>query len=214
MKFAFAFFLLTVALPPALACTLGTAGGCSTAIAAGLTSQLVAELNSIGISFASLSDPARFVCTSPCVPSLQTAARDSLSAATASVGDFITLNSAYRSSAQQYLLYSWWSSGLCGIPAADLPGTSRHEGGLAIDTNFYDFWSSTLSSYSWVWAGAADVFHFRYAGEGAVEGVEAQSLLAFQRLWNRNNPSDLISEDGAYGPITASKLSAAPCGGW
>lgn len=201
-------------LSSAMSCTLGTAGGCSTAIAAGLTSQLVAELNSMGISFAPLDDTTRFICNSPCVPALQTAARDSLASATASVGDFITLNSAYRSSAQQYLLYSWWLSGLCGIPAADIPGTSRHEGGLAVDTNFYSFWSSTLSSYGWVWAGSADVYHFRYAGSGATEGVEAQSLLAFQRLWNRNNPSDQISEDGAYGPNTAARLAAAPCSGW
>lgn len=146
--------------------------------------------------------------------SLQTAARDSLAAATASVGDFITLNSAYRSSAQQYLLYSWKLRGLCDIPAADIPGTSRHEGGLAVDTSNYPFWSTVLPSYNWVWAGDADVYHFRYAGGGAVEGVEPQSLLAFQRLWNRNNPSDQIAEDGQYGDNTAARFAAAPCGGW
>lgn len=214
MKTLFAILAFAVALPSTFAFTLGTAPGCSTAIAAGLTNQLIAELNALGTSFAPLDDTSRFVCNSPCVPSLQTAARDSLASATASVGDFITLNSAYRSSAQQYLLYSWWVNGQCNIPLADPPGTSRHEGGLAVDTNFFDYWNSVLPSYGWVWAGAADVYHFRFAGEGARDGVEAQSLLAFQRLWNRNNPSDPITEDGIYGDNTAARLYNAPVGGW
>lgn len=205
-----AILVVTLALPSTFACTLGTVRGCSTAIAAGLTSQLVAELNLMGISFAALDDPARFVCSTPCVPCLETAARDSLASATASVGDFITLNSAYRSSAQQYFLYSWWLGGVCDIPIADIPGTSRHEGGLAVHTNFYSFWSSTLSSYSWVWAGSEDAYHFRYAGGG----VEPQSLLVFQGLWNRDNPSGTISENRVYVSNTAARHSAAPCGGW
>lgn len=206
--------VLSWVVASALGITLGTAPGCSTAVAAGLTTQLIAELNALGTSFSPLDDTARFICTAPCVPALQTAARDSLASATASVGDFITLNSAYRSSAQQYLLYTWWLNGQCDIPLADPPGTSRHEGGLAVDTNFYDFWNSVLPSYGWVWAGSADVFHFRYAGAGAMEGVSAQSLLAFQRLWNRNNPSDPITEDGVYGENTAARLYNAPVDGW
>ena len=39
-------------------------------------------------------------------------------------------------------------------------------------------------------------------------------MLAFQRLWNRNNPGAKISEDGAYGPQTESKLRQSPSTGF
>lgn len=207
------FAILALILPVVLSCTLGTENGCSTAAASGLTSQLVAELNAMGYSFATLSDTNRFRCSPPCQPYLQTSARDALAAATLSKNDFITLNSAYRSSAQQYLLYRWYLSGICGIALAAKPGTSNHEGGLAIDTSFYDFWRSALADQSWVWFGSGDPVHFTYTGSGAVSGVPRESLRAFQRLWNRNNP-DKITEDGLYGPNTENRLSRAPCSGW
>lgn len=195
-------------------CTLGRENGCSTSAASGLTSQLVAELNSMGISFSTLSDTNRFRCTSPCQPFLQTSARNALHGATILKGDFITLNSAYRSSAQQYLLYRWYLQGICGIKLAARPGNSNHEGGLAIDTSFYNYWRSALEARSWDWFGSGDPVHFTYRGAGAVSGVSRESLRAFQRLWNRNNPSDRISEDGIYGPNTENRLSRAPCRGW
>jgi hypothetical protein len=37
---------------------------------------------------------------------------------------------------------------------------------------------------------------------------------AFQRLWNRNHPSDTIAEDGAYGPMTAARIARSPSGGF
>lgn len=206
--------ITALVLPAALCCTLGSENGCSTGAANGLTAQLVAELNSMGVSFATLSDTDRFRCTSPCQPYLQTSARDALAAATLSKNDHITLNSAYRSSAQQYLLYRWYVSGLCGIGLAAKPGTSNHEGGLAIDTSFYDYWRTALAAKSWVWFGSGDPVHFTYTGAGAVAGVSKQSLLAFQRLWNRNNPSDPIADDGIYGTETATRLYRSPCSGW
>jgi hypothetical protein len=36
----------------------------------------------------------------------------------------------------------------------------------------------------------------------------------FQRLWNRNNPTDTIAEDGQYGPSTESRLAKSPIGGF
>lgn len=194
-------------------CTLGSANSCDTGIAAGLTAQLVAELSSMGISFDTLKEESGIKCKQPCQPYLQSAARISLEAATVAEDDSITLNSAYRSSAQQYLLYSWKQAGICNIPAAAKPGTSRHEGGLAIDTSFYDFWMEALTSRMWKWFGAGDRVHFTFVGAGTVD-VRKDSLIAFQRLWNKHNPFELLVDDGVFGPNTAAKLNKAPCNGW
>jgi len=39
-------------------------------------------------------------------------------------------------------------------------------------------------------------------------------VLAFQKLWNRNNPGDKIGEDGAYGPQTEARLKKSPATGF
>jgi hypothetical protein len=55
--------------------------------------------------------------------------------------------------------------------------------------------------------------HFDYVGGGTVS-LRGLSVQAFQRLWNRNNPSDRIDEDGDYGPATESRLARAPASGF
>jgi LAS superfamily LD-carboxypeptidase LdcB len=118
-------------------CTLGqqaaSASGCSTNVAEGLTYQIIGEMNSMGLSFKTL-DSNWIKCASPCVNQLQASAADALANACVDANDYITLNSATRSSAQQYLLYEWYLKGNCGIGLAAKPGTSNHEGGRAIDT--------------------------------------------------------------------------------
>jgi hypothetical protein len=57
-----------------------------------------------------------------------------------------------------------------------------------------------------------DKVHFEF-GAGAREFAR-QNLVAFQRLWNKNNPTKKISEDGIYGPATANAFNNAPCNGW
>src|SRR5438093_260966 len=42
----------------------------------------------------------------------------------------------------------------------------------------------------------------------------SDSILAFQKLWNVNNPGDKIAEDGSYGPATESRLAKSPAGGF
>ena len=37
---------------------------------------------------------------------------------------------------------------------------------------------------------------------------------AFQRLWNRNHPEDVISVDGAYGPQTEARMKLSPAAGF
>ena len=139
-------------------CILGTQTGCSSSVANGLTNQIIAELGNMGYRFKSL-DEQWIHCSSPC--SLQSGAADSLAAAAASKNDFITLNSAFRSSAQQYLLYEWYLKGICGISLAASPGSSNHEGGRAVDTSYYDYWQPTLEANGWVHSyPSSDPVHF------------------------------------------------------
>lgn len=196
-------------------CTLGTAPGCATSVAAGLTRQLIAELNAMGYSFTTFAGNSKVYCSGSCQPSLQSSAWTALSAAASASSSSITLNSAYRSSAQQFLLYYWRTARTsCGYRVVATPGTSNHEGGLAIDTSSYSSWRSSLESRGWRWYGSGDPVHFDYVGSGGRGGVPRESLRAFQRLWNRNNPADRITEDGLYGSNTAARLMKAPCNGW
>jgi hypothetical protein len=139
-------------------CILGEQNGCDTQVAAGLTNQIIAELGNMGYSFKAL-DPQWIHCSSAC--SLQAGAADSLAAAAASKNDYITLNSAFRSSAQQYMLYQWYNKGICGIGLAASPGSSNHEGGRAVDTSYYSYWLSTLEAHGWVHSyPSSDPVHF------------------------------------------------------
>jgi hypothetical protein len=190
-------------------CILGTQNGCDTSVASGLTNQIISQLKSMGYSFTTL-DPTWIHCSSSC--SLQSGAASSLVSAAKSKNDYITLNSAFRSSAQQYMLYNWYNKGICGIGLAATPGTSNHEGGRAIDTSYYSYWLSTLQNYGWSHSyPSSDPVHFDYT---KVSDIAKQNLLAFQKLWNKNNPNSKISEDGIYGSQTANALYNSPCGGW
>ena len=94
-------------------CILGTQTGCDSGVAAGLTDQILDELKDMGYSFKEL-DSMWIHCNQPCVNQLQSEAADSLASAAESKNDFITLNSATRSSGQQYLLYQWYIKNICG----------------------------------------------------------------------------------------------------
>jgi hypothetical protein len=193
------------------ACILGTQTGCSSDIAQGLTNQIIAQMKANGYSFTTL-DSAWVKCSSPCVNQMQTAAANSLVAAAKSKNDFITLNSAIRSSAQQYLLYNWYLKGICGIGLAATPGTSNHEGGRAIDTSYYSYWLSALQAQGWTHSYPTDdPVHFDYK---ASSDLAKQNLIAFQQLWNKYNPTKTLSVDGIYGTNTANAFYNSPCGGW
>jgi hypothetical protein len=198
------------ATAPEDSCILGEQWGCNDdEVAAGLTNQIISELNGMGYSFSGL-DSNWVHCSFPCY--LQSGAASNLVSAAQSVNDYITLNSAFRSSAQQYLLYRWYNNGMCGIGLAAAPGTSNHESGRAIDTSYYNYWLNTLQNYGWAHNYPSnDPVHFDYTN---VPDISSQNLLAFQRLWNRNNPGSRIDEDGIYGPQTSNALYWSPCGGW
>jgi len=118
----------------------------------------------------------------------------------------IRINSMFRTLADQYVLYH---SGACGLAAT--PGNSNHETGTAVDLAN---WSAALRAMTNAgcrhpYPGSDDV-HFDCPGSDR----RADSVRAFQRLWNVNNAGDRIAEDGAYGPATASRMGRSPAAGF
>lgn len=190
-------------------------GTCSTASVEGLSAQIVAQMNCM-IPGALSEVPAhpRFVKSAATFPFMQTAARDALvGALAANPGMTLSVSSMLRTVAQQYLLHRWSLSGRCGIAIAATPGKSNHESGLAIDIGQHAAWRSALGAKGFHWFGSADKVHFDYAGTGRanLKGVDVE---AFQILWNLNNPSDPIDEDGIYGTQTGKRLAKSPVNGF
>jgi MYXO-CTERM domain-containing protein len=145
------------------------------------------------------------------LPYLDAEAREDLYAAAADGGTTLLINSAFRSVVQQYLLRNWFEQGRCGITAAAQPGSSNHEGGRALDVDNWEAWVGTLGAHGWSHDIPGDPVHFDHLASPDIRGAD---VLAFQRLWNRNNPGDTISEDGDYGPQTAARISASPAEGF
>jgi hypothetical protein len=79
-------------------CILGTATGCSTDVALGLTKQIVAKMSQMGFNFTTL-DSTWIKCKGFCFNQLLAPAASDLLSAAKSKNDYITLNSAFRSSA-------------------------------------------------------------------------------------------------------------------
>ncbi|MDF2697815.1 MAG: hypothetical protein K0S65_6198, partial [Labilithrix sp.] len=138
---------------------------------------------------------------------------NALVAAQKARGVTMSINSGLRTLPQQYLLYRWYQTGRCGIGLAAKPGNSNHESGIAVDINDNASWRSAMNGKGFQWLGSSDPVHFDFRGGGTVS-MKGLSVRAFQRLWNRNNPNDKISEDGVYGPATEARLSKAPVGGF
>lgn len=123
----------------------------------------------------------------------------------------ISITSAFRSFAAQYLVYRWYERGRCDIPAAAQPGTGNHEQGAAIDVANWDTWRPALLASGWQHNVPGDEVHFEYLPRAMQTNL---GVLAFQRLWNRNNPHDVIEEDGLVGPIVLRRLARAPAKGF
>ncbi|TNV76322.1 hypothetical protein FGO68_gene15920 [Halteria grandinella] len=198
-------------------CTLGNviwngAGNCQTSYIEGLSRQIADEMGALGVRFASLQGHGG-IDWSGCSGFMNADALSSLDRLTSQHGQ-IRLSSAWRSAAAQYLLYCFKVYGRCGqtLPVAK-PGTSNHEGGVAIDVPNHGYWQPILTSNGWRYPlPSADPVHFEF-GSGASEYAR-KNLLAFQRLWNRHNPGRRIAEDGIYGHDTAGALFDSPCNGW
>ena len=189
-------------------------GSCSTTSVKGLATQLVAEIQCMRPgSMKSLDGAAGLTLGAAVFPYLQTPAVDALLVAQKARGTTMSINSALRTLPQQYLLYRWYKAGRCGISLAATPGTSNHEGALAVDLDDADAWRPAMTAAGFRWLGASDPVHFDYVGTGTID-LGGLSVTAFQRLWNRNHPEDPIAEDGDYGPATEDRLARAPVGGF
>jgi hypothetical protein len=186
-------------------------GTCSTAVVLGLSKQIADEVGCINATgLVRFTPTTRIQVTSSAVlPYLGQNAKTALEGAATKTT--VQINSAFRTVAQQYLLYRWHAAGRCGISAAASPGRSNHESGRALDVQNYSTARSALTGKAWSWYGSGDPVHFDHFGSADIRG---QDVKAFQRLWNRNNPGDKIAEDGAYGPQTEARLRAAPATGF
>ena len=185
--------------------------GCSTAVVIGLSKQIAQEAGCENpASFVSFQGAAGITLASNAVlPYLVKDARDDLEKVAAN--NSLSVTSALRSIAQQYLLYQWFEQGRCGITAAATVGHSNHEGGRAVDLSNYSARISAMSAHGWAHDVAGDPVHFDHTASADERG---QDTTAFQVLWNRNHPNDMIAEDGAYGPATEARLKQAPATGF
>jgi hypothetical protein len=188
-----------------------TTTSCSTSVVIGLSKQIADEVGCLApgglVKFASSAN-LRFT-SNAVLPYLHATAKTDLEKV--AEGRVVQVNSAFRTVAQQYLLYRWFQLGRCGIPAAARPGSSNHEGGRALDLQNYAALISPMAARGWAHNVPGDDVHFEHLSSPDQRGRDVR---AFQRLWNRNNPNDKIAEDGAYGPNTESRLRAAPATGF
>ena len=191
------------------------ASSCGTASVKGLSYQIIEEGNCIEPgAFAPLTLPSNASAGENVFLYIQQPARDKLlSVLKANPNKSLSINSMLRTIAQQYLLWNWYQTGSCGITLAAKPGNSNHETGLAMDVQEYSSWKTIFENNGLRWLGASDPWHFDWVGAGAVDH-RGLDILAFQKLWNRNNPNDKIAEDGAWGPGTESRMKKSPANGF
>ncbi|HEY5921879.1 MAG TPA: M15 family metallopeptidase [Kofleriaceae bacterium] len=184
-------------------------GTCSTAVVIGLSKQISDEIGCMSpTALVRFTPSTRVQVTSSAVlPYLGKNAKTAIEG----ISTTVQINSAFRTVAQQFLLLKWKEQGRCGISAAAAPGRSNHESGRALDLANWSSVRTAMSNRGWSWLGSGDPVHFDHFGSADIRGKD---VLAFQRLWNRNNASDRISEDGAYGPQTEARLRKSPSTGF
>ena len=184
---------------------------CSTAVVIGLSKQIADEVgcaNPTGLVKFAPSGNLK-VTSNAVLPYLSSSGKSALQ--TVAQTRVVQVNSAFRTVAQQYLLYQWYVAGRCGITAAARPGASNHESGRAVDLANYSSVISAMGAHGWSHDVPGDPVHFDHLGSPDIRG---RDVAAFQRLWNRNHPTDTIAADGAYGPQTEARLRKAPAEGF
>ena len=188
---------------------------CTTASVDGLSRQIIAQARCIKPNaFVPLPSRPNLVIASQVFPYLEADARDRLlKALDAKPKQKMTVNSALRTVAQQFLVWRWSATKRCGVPLATPPGQSNHEVGTALDIAEASTWRPVLEQHGFKWLGASDRVHFDYKGAGA-DTRGGTDVLAFQKLWNRNHPTDKLSEDGRYSPAVEQRLKQAPPDGF
>jgi N-acetylmuramoyl-L-alanine amidase len=181
----------------------------STAVVNGLSQQLIYQLQlMMPDAFVSFDD-LNVDLLDAAFPYVQTPAKQALQKAIQDRGQTMQVNSAYRTIAQQMLLYNDRFNN--PNPVAP-PGASNHQTGLAIDIEDPRGWEVYLMRYGWN-PLPGDPPHFDYQGDGTID-LRSQSILAFQQLWNLNHPDQRITEDGGFGPQTEDALNRSPATGF
>ena len=181
----------------------------STAVVNGLSQQLIYQLQlMMPDAFVSFDD-LNVDLLDAAFPYVQTPAKQALQKAIQDRGQTMQVNSAYRTIAQQMLLYNDRFNN--PNPVAP-PGASNHQTGLAIDIEDATGWEVYLMRYGWN-PLPGDPPHFDYQGGGTID-LRSQSILAFQQLWNQNHPDQGITEDGGFGPQTEDALNRSPATGF
>ena len=190
------------------------AGSCSTESVDGLSRQIIAQARCIKPNdFVPLPKRANLEMAEHVYGYLDSGARDRLLKALDSKKTTkMTINSALRTVAQQYLVWHWAARRTCGVQMATPPGESNHEIGTALDIAEAGTWRPVLEANEFKWLGASDRVHFDYKGKAPSR--TATDVLAFQKLWNKNNKGDVIAEDGRYNPATEQRLKKAPASGF
>ncbi len=187
--------------------------GCSTSVANGLSQQIIDEMNLIVPNVLVRFDHLNVSLSVAVFPYLQRPAQQALARAIQERGTTMRINSAYRTIGQQLILFNHARNRRCGIRIAARPGRSNHQSGLAIDINDALGWRPYLERYGWQWLGPQDPPHFDYV-RGGTRDIRSLAVLAFQKLWNKNNISDRILEDSIYGPQVESRLNQSPIEGF
>lgn len=168
----------------------------NTVILKGLNDQLLAEMQALAPSNLVKIDDLNVVLGSGAIPFVGgPTAKAKLKAAIDRRGVTMKINSAYRTFAQQFLLFreKQFGRGGCGIAKVANPGRSNHESGLALDIQDPLTWKPFMQAQGWRHFGSGDLPHYDFMG-----GTDLRKLgiMAFQVLWNKHNPTDKIKPDG------------------
>jgi hypothetical protein len=185
------------------------ASSCSTDAVSGLGQQILDEMNCLTPG-ALQEFPAlpNITMSGVSYPYLQVPALNALiSGLQTHMSMNLTVTSMFRTLAEQYMLYEWYQENDCSqVALAATPGSSNHEQGIAFDTPNWSTWQSALTPYGFSYSGTA-----QYGGSGI---TTLNDVLAFQKLWNANNPQNLLTEDGIYGSQTNNALMNSPAAGF
>lgn len=187
---------------------------CSTSGVRTLDLQLIAQIQRIAPGVLVKFDHLPVQLGAGCHPYLQAPAVKALELAISDRGgQVMVVNSAYRTLAQQAILFAHFQHKRCGIKAAAQPGLSNHNSGLSVDTEDASGWKRYLERHGWDWIGSFDPMHFSYIG-GGVANIQALSIKVFQQLYNFNHPSHAIQEDGRMGAKTMNALLSTSVDGF
>jgi hypothetical protein len=177
---------------------------CSTSVVLGLATQVANEVSCLNPSALTRFSSGNGITFSgnAVLPFLAANAKADL----LKVGS-VQINSAFRTVPQQFLLLAWFNQGRCGITSAAAVGRSNHESGRALDLANASSKITVMANHGWSHDVPNDPPHFDHLSSADIRG---RDTLAFQRLWNRNNPNDKIAEDSDYGPQTEARLKKSP----